>query len=86
MPVETKTIPTWLFLRYTYIWICFKDKQFCSSDVKGQFQRTTNICLKELTKAGWLVSFKNDGKNVFKARPTTEILKDLYDSEYIFQA
>lgn len=83
--MATKVIPNWLFLRYTYIWIRFKEQQFCSSDVKGQFQRTTNICLKELTNAGWLISFKTDGKNMFKARPTTEILADIYALEYIFQ-
>ncbi|RLG25224.1 hypothetical protein DRN76_03050 [Methanosarcinales archaeon] len=86
MSKETKVIPNWLFLRYTYIWIRFKEQQFYSSDVKKQFKRTTNTCLKALTEAGWLISFKEEGKTMFRARPTKEILEDLYAFEYIFQS
>ncbi|NOR85214.1 hypothetical protein GQ473_03785 [archaeon] len=78
-----KIIPNWLFKRYIYIWIRFKDKSFNILDVKQEFKKTTHQSLNELVVSGWLLKDTNDSSASYRALSPQEIMEYIYFDSFI---
>ena len=78
-------IPNWLFKRYIYIWIRFKDKSFTVLDVKKEFKKTTNQSLNELSRRGWLNRDTSSSGISFIALPPQEILECIFFNSFIIK-
>lgn len=81
---SVKIIPNWLFKRYVYLWICFKEESFTASDVKIEFKKMTHNILKELVRAGWVIRTKDMPCNSFQAVNLQEIIESIYVDSFIF--
>ena len=81
---SVKIIPNWLFKRYVYIWIKFKEQSFTSLDVKKEFKKTSYTSLKELTKQGWLICDNTQNPTIFRATPLQDIMESIYIDSFIF--
>ena len=81
---SVEIIPNWLFKRYIYIWIRFKDKQFTALDVRKEFKKTTNQSLNELYRCGWLNRVNNISKS-YIAFPPQEIIECIFFNSYILK-
>lgn len=78
-------IPNWLFKRYIYIWIRFKDKSFTALDVKKEFKKTTNQSLNELSKCGWLNRDTSQPITSFIASPPQDIIECIFFNSFILK-